>query len=71
MLNPEDLGKEVDISGRQLFELTDSYTRCRDPYVVTCKELIDMLDKLNRYEEQITEAKKDLTKVLNDFLERP
>jgi hypothetical protein len=68
-MKPEDLNKEIDISTDKVF-LPREIVTSRAPHIVTFPELVNMLDRLNKYEEQIQEAKKDLTNRLNSFLEK-
>ena len=69
-LNPEDLAGEIDLSDTSIFEVKEIVT-CKSPYKVTCKEAIDMLDRLLKYETYIKSAKKSLTLNINEFLDRP
>jgi hypothetical protein len=69
MLTAEDLNEEIDLSNVPVYDVS-SVTTCRGNHVVTCKELIDMLDRINKHEKYLTEAKEGLTKKLNEFLDR-
>ena len=67
-IHPEDLSKSIDISNLPIFEVERLTTR-RKPYVVSCKELIDMIYLLNNQEELIKKAKSSLVTKLNEFLD--
>ena len=69
MIYAEDLNEKIDISGLPIFEIKEVTTE-QTPYVVTCKELIDMLDRLNKNEDKIQIAKIALAKKLNVFVDR-
>jgi len=70
MITADDLKDEVDVT--ELLVTVDGELKTfLSPHKMTVEEIINQLGFINRREELLAKAKKNMEVALNDFLTRP